>query len=212
MQKITPILLLLLVAAVIILYVDRYAGSQNPNTATAPDTTAAEFNQGKMGAARIGYIRYDSLVQGYEYHQELLSKLEAEARALRQDLDQKSQAFQENVTVLREQAGQLNQQQLQQAQQELQAKQQQLMQYRNERSQVLAEQQEKLTQLLRDDLTVVLDSIRQARKLDFILTKDRSSDVLSARPAYDITETVVKALNQNYERPDSVRIDTANLP
>lgn len=212
MQKVTPILLLLLIAAVLILYVDRYAGSQTQNTTAAPDTAASELTDGTMGPARIGYIRYDSLVQGYEYHQELLSKLEAEARALRQDLDQKSQAFQENVTVLREQAGQLNQQQLQQAQQELQAKQQQLMQYRNERSQVLAEQQEKLTQLLRDDLTVVLDSIRAARQLDFILTKDPSSDVLSANPAYDITETVVKALNQNYERPDSVRIDTTELP
>lgn len=212
MQKVTPILLLLLLAGVLILYIDRYTGGEVPTADPTAEGTKARTEDEAMGPARIGYIRYDSLVQGYEYHQELLSKLEAEARALRQDLDQKSQAFQENVTVLREQAAQLNQQQLQQAQQELQAKQQQLMQYRDERSQVLAQQQEKLTQLLRDDLTVVLDSIREARQLDFILTKDPSSDVLSANPAYDITETVVKALNQNYERPDSVRIDTTELP
>lgn len=210
MQKVTPILLLLLIVAVLILYVDRYTGNDSGIKTTAQPVMTDDATA--LAPARIAYIRYDSLVQGYQYHQELVSKLETEAKALRKDLDQKSQAFQENITVLRQQADQLNPQQLQQAQQELQLKQQQLMQYRNERTQVLAQQQEKLTQLLREDLTHVLDSIRQSRGLDYILTKDPSSDVLSANPAYDITTVVVKALNQNYQRPDSLRVDSVQLP
>lgn len=202
-QKISIVLQVLLAIAVGYLLVNHWSAADKDATgAGAPSSSAPE----EFALARIAYIQYDSLVNRYELHRELKSKLEREAQALRQEMEKRGRVFQENVQVLQDQADQLSEAELQQAQMELQQKQQEIMSYRQEGSEKLAQQQEELTALLREDLTVVLDSLKDEYELDFIVSYDASSDVLAAGQEYNITETVVQALNDNYQRKDSMQI------
>jgi len=202
-QRISIVLQVFLVVAVVYLLVNHWGEADEGDAdAGAPSSSTQE----EFASARMAYIQYDSLVDRYELHRELKAKLEQEAQALRQEMEKRGRVFQENVQVLQDQADQLSEAELQQAQMELQQKQQEIMSYRQQGSEKLAQQQEELTALLREDLTVVLDSLKDEYRLDFIVSYDASSDVLAARKEYNITETVVQALNENYQRKDSMQI------
>jgi outer membrane protein len=150
------------------------------------------------GELNLAYVNTDSLVSKYEYHQELKAKLEGRAKGIEADLANKSKAFQENITILEQQADKMSPQQIQQAQAELQQKQQELMMYRDQQSQALAQEEQELTLLLKDDMDVLLDSLKVEKGYDFIFSYDATSSLLAANPKWDITDIVVEGLNKTY--------------
>ncbi len=156
-------------------------------------------NQEKSGV-RIAYIDTDSLVEQYDYHLELRTKLEKKAKALEVDLAEKSQVFQENVQLLEQQAASMSQEQLQAAQMDLQQSQQRLISYRDEKAQELAEEEQQLNLLIKEDMDDILDDIREEFGLDFILSYDPSSILLDANEDYNITEMVAERLNAKFRK------------
>jgi len=172
---------------------------QNNNSGDASSESAKkEMPANAEGALSFAYVNTDSLVAKYEYHQELKAKLEGRAKNIKADLANKSKAFQENITILEQQAPKMSPQQIQQAQAELQQKQQELMMYRDQQSQALAQEEQELTMLLKDDMDVLLDSLKVEMGYDFIFSFDPTSSLLAANPKWDITDIVVKGLNRTY--------------
>jgi outer membrane protein len=168
------------------------------NASTSGGSQAKEVAANSAGGLSLAFINTDSLVSKYEYHQELKAKLEGRAQNIEADLANKSRTFQENITILEQQAANMTPQQIQQAQAELQQKQQELMMYRDEQSQGLAREEQELTLLLKDDMDNLLDSLKVEMGYDFIFSYDPTSSVLAANPEWDITDIVVEGLNKAY--------------
>jgi outer membrane protein len=193
MKNLSTILSSLALIGVIYLLIQ---GSGNENASGESQTK--EVVAKSAGGLNLAFVDTDSLVSKYDYHQELKSKLEGRAQNMEADLASKSKAFQENITILEQQAGNMSPQQIQQAQAELQQKQQELMMYRDEQSQALSREEQELTLLLKEDMDNLLDSLKVEMGYDFIFSFDPTSSVLAANPEWDITDIVVEGLNKAY--------------
>lgn len=201
------------VALVILLFVVGYLFVKDLNTGktSSGELSEAELveNLGEMefNGVRIAYVDTDSLVSQYNYHKKLKLELEKKAKALEADLAQKSAAFDENYAVLQQQAANLNPQQLQAAQAELQGKQQELLLYRDQKARELAEQENELNTLIKEDMESVLESVKQEFQLDYVLSYDPNSILLSANEDYNITDVVAKRLNAKYKEAEKLAED-----
>jgi outer membrane protein len=193
MKNLSTILSSLALIGVIYLLIQ---GSGNENASGESQTK--EVAAKSVGGLNLAFVDTDSLVSKYDYHQELKSKLEGRAQNMEADLASKSKTFQENITILEQQAGNMSPQQIQQAQAELQQKQQELMMYRDEQSQALSREEQELTLLLKEDMDNLLDSLKVEMGYDFIFSFDPTSSVLAANPEWDITDIVVEGLNKAY--------------
>lgn len=194
----TVVNIVLLIAVGYLFWMTHHSDDETTPKRTAADVTKSLDGQENRGV-RIAYIDTDSLVEKYDYHRELRTKLEKKAKALEDDLAKKSQVFQENIQLLEQQAATMSDEQLKAAQMDLQQSQQRLMMYRDEKAQELAEEESQLNLLIKDDMDEILDNIRKEYNLDFILSYDPSSILLDANEDYDITEMVAERLNEKYK-------------
>ncbi|MDX5404630.1 MAG: OmpH family outer membrane protein [Bacteroidota bacterium] len=163
---------------------------------TQPKETQRTNSTQSEGRMNIAYVRLDSLVENYEYHQELKSQFEKEAKKAETDLQKKAEQFQENVRILEQQARNLSAAELQRHQAELQQKQQFLLQLRDEMTQDLLAREQALNEELRNDLDSILNIIREEGDYDFIFSFEPGGQLLSMDPSFDITPTVVEKLNE----------------
>ena len=201
MKSLSVVLNVALLVAVGFLFFKIY-GAPSSGKPDSENQVASNLDHQEFNGVKIAYINTDSLVEKYAYHKELKVKLEEKAKVLEADLAQKSKVFEENLVLLRERADKMNQQQLQAAEAELQQKQQLLYQYRDERAAELAKEEQDLSVLIKDDMDEVMESIKNEFGLDYILSFDPNSILLSANEQYDITDIVVKRLNESHGKKD----------
>ncbi len=166
--------------------------------AETPSSTAVEEESTASTALRVAYINNDTLIAGYAYQQELRESLENQARLLDADLQKRTKVFEENYTLLEQEAPNMSPEELQYAQADLMQRQQELIQYRDARAQELAEEEARLTNELLDDLNAVLKELKKEQGIDFIFSLSPTSSLLMANDRYDMTQQVVSRLNENY--------------
>ena len=161
-------------------------------------STAVEEDSTASTALRVAYINNDTLIAGYAYQQELRESLENQARLLDADLQKRTKVFEENYTLLEQEAPNMSPEELQYAQADLMQRQQELIQYRDARAQELAEEEARLANELLDDLNAVLKELKKEQGIDFIFSLSPTSSLLMANDRYDMTQQVVSRLNENY--------------
>ena len=166
--------------------------------AETPGSTVVEEDSTASPAIRVAYINNDTLIAGYAYQQELRESLENQARLLDADLQKRTKVFEENYTLLEQEAPNMSPEELQYAQADLMQRQQELIQYRDARAQELAEEEARLTNELLDDLNAVLKELKKEQGIDFIFSLSPTSSLLMANDRYDMTQQVVSRLNENY--------------
>ena len=170
---------------------------QNLDAETLSSTPVEEDSTAST-ALRVAYINNDTLIAGYAYQQELRESLENQARLLDADLQKRTKVFEENYTLLEQEAPNMSPEELQYAQADLMQRQQELIQYRDARAQELAEEEARLTNELLDDLNAVLKELKKEQGIDFIFSLSPTSSLLMANDRYDMTQQVVSRLNENY--------------
>lgn len=189
----------LLFAAVAYLYVDRFSNTPN-DIAKASDKGNRVTDTGRFAShIRMAWLNTDSLVANYDYHRQLRTQLESKFKRMEADIARRTDLLKENYEVLQKQAPRLNQEKLQRAQQELMLKEQELRAYSNERAEELSQEEQELNLMIKEDMDVILDSVKEEYKLDFIFSYDPNSILLNANPQYEITDIVVKRLNEKYK-------------
>ena len=166
--------------------------------AETPGSTAVEEDSTASTGLRVAYVNNDTLIAGYAYQQELRESLENQARLLDADLQKRTKVFEENYTLLEQEAPNMSPEELQYAQADLMQRQQELIQYRDARAQELAEEEARLTNELLDDLNAVLKELKKEQGIDFIFSLSPTSSLLMANDRYDMTQQVVSRLNENY--------------
>ncbi len=198
MKILNTVLSAVLLIAVLVLFTKVYGGDAKPSTESKANTTEELMEEGRFTGAKIAYVNTDTLVKKYEYQQELSKTFEAKAKGVEAELARRSKAFEDNYRVLVEQSKTLSPERLQSAQAELQQMEQQIMQYRDQQTAQLQQEEAQLTQLIMDDVRVVLKEVKAELNVDYILSKGPGSNVMAANEDFDITPMVLERLNRMY--------------
>lgn len=201
MQQRTLILSLLGIQSILIVFLLYKVLGTSEQQNLDPEIPSAAVGEGDTTTSaelRVAYINNDTLIAGYDYQKELRESLENQARLLDADLQKRTKIFEENYTLLEQEAPNMSPEELQYAQADLMQRQQELVQYRDARAQELAQEEARLTNELLDDLNAVLKELKKEQGIDFIFSLSPTSSLLMANEQFDMTELVVRRLNDNY--------------
>lgn len=172
------------------------AACNNNKTATsapASTTTAAENS--------TVYVQSDSLISKYEYAKDMTKRLGDKGKTAQSDLASKGQAFQREVAEYQKDQATLPADKRQATEQRLQREQQELQQYQQNATAQFQNDQGEETNKLYDKITAFCKSYAKEKGYKLVLTYSKTNPgVLFVDPSLDVTNDVVKGLNEAYAK------------
>ena len=166
--------------------------------------TAATANVGKTASAKEGfktaYIDTEELMKEYQEFKDFEAKFKTMSDKMKNELDNDAKRFQNDVVDLQKNAQSKGMEWAQKRQAELER-----------RQQTLAEKEQNYMKKFQEESAVERDSLVSKMKsfikvygkekgLDYVLGTGDASTVLYAKDGYEITEEVLKLMNEAYEK------------
>ena len=192
MKNLSLILNAVLLVAVVILYVLYFSGSGKVQSkSSVSDTSAVDL--------KLAYINSDSVLKYYDYLKVNRDQLEAKTKKMDQDLRNRTVGLQNEITAYQRNVSGMTLGQARAAEEDLGKKQQNLQLYQQSLQQQLMQEEAKLNKELYDRITGFLKKYGQEKGLQVVLKFDPTSDVLYGGESLDITQDVIKGLNEAYQ-------------
>jgi outer membrane protein len=189
MKNISLILNGILIAAVGILYFLHFS----PRKSGSVSTVSAPSD------LKMAYLKSDSVLKYYDYLKEMKTILEAKQKKLEQDLQNRGQSLQNEITSYQRNVSNLTIGQAKALEEDLGKKQQNFRLYQQSLEQEMLNDQNKLTEALYGRITTFLKKYADGSGLQVVFKYDQSSDVLFGGPGIDISQDVIKGLNEDYK-------------
>jgi outer membrane protein len=197
MKKSGIIIQALLAVAIIVLYVLYFTGKGKGSSSSAKssDSTSLTLAQGS-----IAYVNLDSVVSRYDMTKELSKDLQEKGKKLDTELNQKSKTFQSNVQDFqyKAQRGLEVSSKLAEMQRQLQEDEQKLYGLRDQYGAQLQEEQAVMLRKVMNSIMEYLKEYNKGKNYSFVLGNTFDGKILYADKGLDITEDVVKGLNEYY--------------
>lgn len=180
------------------------ASCQSKNTkaiSNADTTTGSQTADNVERGARIAYVNIDTLEAKYTYFKEAKdafdkkqASVEAQLRSSAENLQNEYASFQKKAQAgtLTQADGEAAQKRLGQMQQDLEAKRQNL-------TADLLKEQQIFTEKLQSQLDSFITEYNKDKHYDYILSYAKGGSILLANPKLDITEDVLKSMNEAYK-------------
>jgi len=188
-----------LLIAVGVLYVLHFT---NAGACTSANVRENGNNIGK-GDAKIVYINTDTLLRNYtlsvELNEAFLKKQEernTELNIKAKDLDRQAREFQRKL----ENNGFISAERAEAARQDLLEKNQKLQQLQQEMTEKMMKEQSELNKKLFESITNFLVEYNKEKGYEIVLSTVVAGNVLYATDGFDITQDVVKRLNEQYKK------------
>lgn len=196
MKKFSILLNVALVIATLVFY------SCTPNKASET-VGSGNATEGNGTGTKVVYINTDTLMNNYllaiELNEAFLKKQEerrTELNVKAKSLDQEANEFQRKL----QNNGFLSEARAVDARDQLLVKQENLRRLQQEMIDKTAREQNDLNKQLYDKLTFFLKEYNKDHKFDIVLSTQVGSTVLYAVDGFDITNDVVKILNEDYKK------------
>jgi len=189
MKNISLIVNGVLLVAVGILYFLFFSGKKTANESSVSAPTDL----------KIAYIKSDSVLKYYDYFKEMKTILEAKNKRLDQDLQNRAQSLQNDINAYQKNIGNLTIGQAKALEEDLGKKQQNFRLYQQSLEQELVNDQNKMNEALYGRITAFLKKYAAGSGLQVVLKLDPSSDVLFGGPGIDISQDVIKGLNDDFK-------------
>ncbi len=189
MKNISLILNGILLVAVGVLYYLHFSGKKNgsASSVSAPSDL------------KIAYLRSDSVLKYYNYFKEMKVILEAKGKKLDSDLQSRGQSLQNEIASYQRNLSNLTIGQAKALEEDLGKKQQNFRLYQQSLEQELVNDQNKMNDALYARITAFLKKYADNSGLQVVFKFDTSSDVLFGGPGIDISQDVIKGLNDDYK-------------
>jgi len=194
MKNIATILSALALAGVLVLFVMHFSSDNKRKTNNLAVTAAG----GKAGVG-IAYVDIDTFEANYDYLKSKREEFNKRQTGMQSELERSAQQFQSRVedfqrkvqsNSITQSEGESIQKQLAQMQQSLQLREQAL-------TEQLLKEKDAFNQKLHDDLNGFLAEYNKDKNYDYILSYSQvGSQILLANPALNITEDVIKGMNE----------------
>lgn len=196
MKNFSIVLNVVLLIAVGVLYILYFTGNKVP----AP---VAESNAGNVntGNTRIVYINTDTLLNNYLLSIELNEAFLKKQEERRTELNMKAKALDKEAGEFQrklENGGFISRERAEAARQEIMEKNQKLNLLQQEMTEKMMQEQGELNKRLFESITSFLSEYNKEKGYNIILSTVLAGNVLYSEEGFDITDDVVKRLNDQY--------------
>lgn len=203
MKNLSLILNIVLLVAVAVLYYFQFSGSKG---ATSAGQASAP------GDVTIAYINSDTILKYYDYHKATMEVMNAKAKRLEQDFRNRAQGLQNEFTAYQRNVNSMTLGQVKATEEDLQKKQQNLQLYQQSLNQEVMNDEARLNKELYDRITKFLRKYSEEKGYQVILKYDPTSDLLVGNAALDISQDVIKRLNEEYKTEKTgVKADSTSV-
>lgn len=151
---------------------------------------------------QVRYVNSDSIWNKYDFVDEMRDNLAQKQNEYRSDLERRLSAFEKEVMDFQQKAPSMSQFEGQEKQKELIAKEQELTRLQEDLSVKLMEMEDKMKRDLRKSILTYLKRYRDD-KVDVILDFSTNSSVLMIDDSLNLTNEVLKGLNEEYKKKNS---------
>jgi outer membrane protein len=189
-KNLSLVLNVVLLIAVGILYFMHFSENSDKEQETPEVESSGEYT--------MAYINSDSVLQNYEFFKKIQGDLQKKTAQLEAEYQNRAQGLQKEVNDYQQNASNLTMGQARALEENLMQKQQNLQLYQQKLSQDLMTEENKMSQELYKKLSNFLREYGEANDLKMVVRFNQGSDVLYANDALDITQPVIKGLNEEY--------------
>lgn len=201
MKNLQTGLLLLLTAAVAVLFFLHFSGKKNGGKDVLPKTSAADSNMVKPQDLRVAYIDLDTLQKYYEYFKLKNDEIERDRQRSENEIQGGLNKLEKDRVEFLKKGQSITQIEAEKFQQEYQNRYQQLQQ----RQQTLQSQQMERQNNAIDDIQKRIDEYlkeyNKTAKYSFIFSTGANNPTLYLKDsAFNITPQIVKGLNEVYQQ------------
>ncbi len=179
---------LLAVALILLYYLHFSSGREN-----SPEAAVASVSDFK-----IAYVNADTLLEHYEYIKASVEIMEAKKQKIESDYRKRAESLKGEFEAYQRNMNNMTIGQVRAVEEDLARKQQNLQLFEQSISQELMNDQARINKELYDRVTAFLKEYGKQRGLMVVLKFDPSSDLLYAHDTLDITQDVLKGLNEAY--------------
>jgi outer membrane protein len=191
MKNLSLILNGILLIAVGVLYYLHFSSAKSGGSGTGEGIAAGDL--------KLAFINTDSVLKHYDYFEAISEKLETKRTKLDQDLRVRAQSFQKEVAAYQQNANNLTQGQARVMEEDLGKKQQNLQLYQQSLEQEFSEYGATMNKDLYAKITEYLKKYGSEKGTQIVFKYDPSSDILYGGDVLNITDEVIKGLNEAYK-------------
>jgi outer membrane protein len=205
MKNLSLILNIVLLVAVIVLYYLHFSTPKGGNTTPGEAQNASDL--------QIAFINSDTVLKYYDYLKVSRDQLEEKTKKMEQDFRNRAQGLQNEFSAYQRNVNNMTLGQVKATEEELAKKQQNLQMYQQSLSQQVMQEEAKLNKELYDRITAYLNKYGKEKGLQVVLKFDPTSDVLHVSEGLDISQDVIKGLNDEYrtEKRGGKPADSTNV-
>ena len=157
-----------------------------------------KLNTTAATSGEIVFIQMDTLINNYDMFNDLRSQLESKFNTIQNDLNKKGRAFENDVKDFQDKMtkGLLTRSQAETQQNELLKREQELQLFTQQKQVEMAEEETVMVNRVMDAIKTFVASYNQYAMI--LTTSVSVNTVLAADPSRDITQDVLKGLNEEY--------------
>ena len=200
MKNISVYLNIVLFIAVALLYIDRFSGNKS-------ETNQASNSSSVSGD--IVYVNMDSLLNGYDLYNELKTQLIQEENDLNANLNSRSKAYQRKAMEFQQKVDKqlVTSSQAKQMQDQLMSEQQNLLQLKDQLEGQFMEKQQNMNKQIFDRISEFMKKFNKVKGHKIIIG-NAGTLILEADSNLDITEVVLKGLNEAYQKGEKIDLSS----
>lgn len=193
MQRILLVLNIILLAAVLYLFVDKFSGPSNDSAAPS-----GEVMPNSSGPLKIAYVNVDTLLNNYTLFLEKQKAISAREQEEDAKLRSRGKSLEREIMALQQKAGAgtMTPKDLQLEEGRLAKKQQEFLADQERISRQLMEETTRINDELQAEIVKAIQGLKATGEYDFVLSYGAGSPVLAVNDKLNITDLVLTKLNE----------------
>jgi outer membrane protein len=158
-------------------------------------------NESLSNGEPIVYVNSDSLLDKYDYYKKVKKSLEDKSQSMQIDAEQKQKAFQNEVQAYQKNAFNLTPAQKKNEEARLGKENQQIQAFQQNLSQELAQESQDVNDKLNSRIRTYLEGFSKENHCKMVLGySTKGGSLLYAQPGLEVTNKVIKGLNEAYAK------------
>jgi outer membrane protein len=205
MKKISFWLNIVLLVAVAVLFYLHFQ-SADGITSEKEETTQSEKQQQKefdsYDNLRVAYVNIDTLLAGYDMYVDKRDEFIEQQTSSQQELQSRSQQLQREFNELKEKLnkGLITRAKARMMQRNLGEKEQKLRQLQQQKSSELAEKEQVIYRQVLNSVMDYMEKYADEKNYHYILSYSFGGPILYKKEAFNVTQNVLKGLNEKYAK------------
>lgn len=201
MKNISLALNIVLIVAVGILYYLHFSTAKptEQQTKKQKDTTKTENNNDVTGV--IAYVNADSIAKNYKFYDDIKQLLQKNQEEMQKELTRKEAGLERKAKDFQDKIAKriITSRQAEETQKQLMQEQQQILALREQYSMKMVQDEQDMNKQLFDSIESFLTDFNAEQHYQVIFSKAVGGNLLYAGSQFDITQEVLKGLNERYE-------------